>query len=767
MAALENRERNAREREPPTPSANQEGKFRNHAIDAALTISLLSSAGSNSNDLRQFTASNLANQRKEDVSSERNEAKLDKKIHQTEQQRNDLISDKKAALNERSEVIKSEYGSVSNYNNSMNAPKIEQQRSELIVGKQRVSAERNALIKSEFDSHENYCNVQSYINSEQRRGELIDSKKSLVSERKELLKSGENPNRLKKVERKINRLDGQIRAESANMKTLSAQSGIDSMRSQCATRADFLALKSQHFSKSAELTALDKKYNQICKDVDKSTAKLQTVSQNQSALRASNSRGDFLQQRSSSAVVKSERLNLADRKVGELSSQINEKSSKLCEFSARRENLLSERSSSQQFRAGGRRDSLSLKSDCKLERNAAKADKSLLKAEKKMPTHRVVRMSYKFDSDTGKINKSLTLEKKIKPVDGGLVTKGLKGATTITAAKLGHSIHGQISKHENETQNVGLKAAHTAEKFVEHSATKSVQRAHKFLKERPYKKVSKLQHKADKANAKLYAKRKGGTARQMKKNAKSYMNKAKQARITKSPANKLLEKIIEKIKIFLKMLIKKIVVLLGKPLAIATAVLIVVSIIMVLVLAIAGNSGAFLGAFYAEDGEIHAAYNYSVDYTQTAIQAAIDTIDTSGVDEIIVNPIVINHNPYAVIAVVSAFVLENGGEDNSFIASDTSVQAAIQGFINRLYIVHYSTATYVYTVEEVDDDGDVTITEIPHTVMTVTVVRREEDEAAQMLFNSGSPYTAAMFELYQLYMETNGFRPDIFPAFAN
>jgi hypothetical protein len=141
----------ARERNPPPAPANSDSKFRNHAIDAALTVSLLSSAGKSSSDLRQFTASNLANQRKEDVSSERSEAKIDKKIHNTEQQRSDLIADKKAALDERNDVIKSEYGSVQNYNNSMNAPKIEQQRSELVTGKKRISAERNVLLcKGQF-----------------------------------------------------------------------------------------------------------------------------------------------------------------------------------------------------------------------------------------------------------------------------------------------------------------------------------------------------------------------------------------------------------------------------------------------------------------------------------------------------------------------------------------------------------------------------------------------------------------------------------------
>jgi hypothetical protein len=294
---ISNIERGAREREPPrspNSDANPESKFRNHAVNAALTMSLLSRQ---SGDLQQFTAKNMANQRHETVSFEKSEAKLDKQIHTNEQARNNLIADKKVVSAERSEIIKSDYGSVANYNNAMNAPKIEQQRGELVVGKQRVSAERNALIKTEFGSHENYRNVQSYINSEQKRGELIDSKKSLVSERKELLKSGENPNRLKKVEAKINRLDGQIRTESANMKSLSTQSGIDSMRSSCATRADFLALKSQHFSKSAELTAVDRKFAQINKDIDKATAKLQTVSSqsNVSALRASNNRGDFLQ----------------------------------------------------------------------------------------------------------------------------------------------------------------------------------------------------------------------------------------------------------------------------------------------------------------------------------------------------------------------------------------------------------------------------------------------------------------------------------------
>jgi hypothetical protein len=772
---MPNIERGAREREPP-PSANPESKFRNHAVSAALTMSLMSQ-GRQSSDLQQFTSKNMANQRHETVSSERSEAKLDKQIHTNEQARDGLIGEKKSASIERTEIIKSDYGSVSNYNNAMNAPKIEQQRSELVKGKQRVSAERNALIKTEFGSHENYRNVQSYINSEQKRGELIDSKKSLVAERKELLKSGDNPNRLKKVEAKINRLDGQIRTESANMKTLSTQSGIESMRSSCATRADFLALKSQHFSKSAELTAVDRKFAQINKDIDKATAKLQTVSNqsNVSALRARNSRGDFLQSRSSVAVVKSERLTSADAKIGGINSQINARSSNIREFSARRENLLSQRSNSEQFRAGGKRSqTYSLKSSCGLERSATKADGALLKAEKKMPTHRVVRMSYKFDSTTGKINKSLVLEKKIKPVDGGFVTKGLKGASTITAARLGQSIHSQISKVENETQNVGLKAAHKAERFAEHGMTKGVQRAHKFIKERPYKKVSKLQLKSDKAKAKLYAKKKGGSARQMKKHAKSYMKQARQARISKSPLQKLMEKIIEKIKFLIQALIRKITVLLGKPLTIATLVTIIVSIVLALVLAIAGGSGAFLGAFYAEDTQIHGAVAHANAHAITAVQATINAVNTSGADEVIVQPYTLSYNPYALISYLSAFAYVNSNEDNAFVATDTAIVRAIEDFINTMYYVQVETFVEIRERTETrtvtDDEGNtetITVTvQYTWTIMVITVMRYTEDSVANVVFNSGSPYSPNMLDYYQMYRETNGFRPDLFPNFA-
>jgi hypothetical protein len=159
-------ERGAREREPPS-SASSESKFKETAMSAMLSASLLSQSR-NSSDLSQFSNNNITQHRVNDIISEKQEARVDRKIHVADNERKDLISEKKDVLNERSAAIKAEYGSIENYNICKNATAIEANRSQMVDSKRSLSPERNNLIKSEFGSHANYKEVQSISDSLQR-----------------------------------------------------------------------------------------------------------------------------------------------------------------------------------------------------------------------------------------------------------------------------------------------------------------------------------------------------------------------------------------------------------------------------------------------------------------------------------------------------------------------------------------------------------------------------------------------------------------------
>ena len=748
----DDRERGAREREPPPlQGAHPQSALKNAVIHTA-AFSALTSQQNNGSGLSQFSHKNIVQQRKNDISSERKEARVELKSHRVDGQRNLLVDTKLSVREERTAVIKQEFGSIANYNNFKNANKISSNRDSMIDTKKRLHSERNNLIKSEYGSHANYKEACSAINSENRRNTLVTQKKNLIQERNSIVKSGDTrkAKRLFKVENKIDKLDSQIKIESANIKVY-----FDKRPDEVAAlkasgkRQDLSGL----YNKSERLNKVDNHYSKLTNNINRSTAKLKTVTHTEMP----------------------EALTKIDRKSNYFDGKVNKCSDKLRQHSARLDNILTVRSDSKYYRAsvdGHFRSSID--SADKFERKAAKSERKLDNISRSLPRHTIVRKSYQFNPETGKIKKKLILEKEVKALSGrtGIVTKALKGAGAVTALRLSQSIHGQLSKNENDRGNEGAKATHTALRFAENSAVKVARHTHKFLQERPYKKVSKLQMKSDKANAKLFAKRKGGTAKQMKKHAKQHINRAKQVRQAIGTTEKVTKAIAQAIKavgLFLKKLILNPFVL--KILAIIVLVLILVTIIVGVFMAVLGESGAILGAYLADDSEIHDAVNYSNTHSQTAVQEAINgVISNIPHDYVYIEPYSLGFNPYALISLLSAFSYSEVGDesDNSFTASDTKIQNAAQAFISNLYYISYATAVFTETVfVGYDDDGYPLYDTIEYTVLYIVVNQRSVDDAAWLVFNSGSPYTPAMFELYQFYMETYGFRQDLFPAWVN
>ena len=253
------------------------------------------------------------------------------------------------------------------------------------------------------------------------------------------------------------------------------------------------------------------------------------------------------------------------------------------------------------------------KTDLKLEKDAAKADLALIKAESKLPTQKVKRFTYHCDEKTGLITKKKIVVEEIKPMDGngGIVTKSLKG--TAEAAALAANpwtiAKGEIGKYESEnaTLKVAMTGVRTTERGLRHGA--------KLLKQEPHRRVAKLQHKADKANAKIYANRKGGTAFQKQQLKKQYMKKAANARraVTK-------ETITTKALALLKAPLKAIAHFITKN---PTVILIIIAVILIFILIYgiitmimlpftsAGGDliGGLISTYPSEDADIHKAYD--------------------------------------------------------------------------------------------------------------------------------------------------------------
>jgi len=191
------------------------------------------------------------------------------------------------------------------------------------------------------------------------------------------------------------------------------------------------------------------------------------------------------------------------------------------------------------------------------------ANFKLSKAESKLKTRNAApasfklekRETYTFNEKTGKIEKGYIKSTEVKPIDykGSLASRALKGAViTQPAAELKNAFR----------RNSGDTAGNEAAMKIYDVSEKGIRYAHKLHKESPYKRVAKLQFKADKANAKLHADRQGGNIFQRHSAKKQYMrNAAKSRKVGKrlNPVQKLYGNMKHKVQNAVKTGLKKVV----------------------------------------------------------------------------------------------------------------------------------------------------------------------------------------------------------------
>ena len=149
------------------------------------------------------------------------------------------------------------------------------------------------------------------------------------------------------------------------------------------------------------------------------------------------------------------------------------------------------------------------KAIAKLEKRADRLGKKLEKAKDKIPTKKVKKKQLVFDKEKGKTVSKLTYEKEKIPIgeakwnnpkDKSMPSKVLGVATSMTVTK----IHAKV--HQVEHENVGVKVAHKAELLAEsgyRGAKRTANSAYRFHKNRPYRRVAKLEQKAIKNKMKL------------------------------------------------------------------------------------------------------------------------------------------------------------------------------------------------------------------------------------------------------------------------
>ena len=138
----------------------------------------------------------------------------------------------------------------------------------------------------------------------------------------------------------------------------------------------------------------------------------------------------------------------------------------------------------------------------KLERKSEKAHERLDAARESLPAKKVLKKERVFDEETGKGKTRLHFEDEIKPLKQ---PSKLQFETKKTVNKVGDSlaavVHGKI--HEAEQDNSAVEAAHKTEILAE-SAARHYSHHRQNQANKPYEKVSKLEHEAEIADTKLH-----------------------------------------------------------------------------------------------------------------------------------------------------------------------------------------------------------------------------------------------------------------------
>lgn len=348
----------------------------------------------------------------------------------------------------------------------------------------------------------------------------------------------------------------------------------------------------------------------------------------------------------------------------------------------------------------------------KLERKSEKAHERLDAAREKLPTHKVLKKERVFDEETGKGKTRLHFEDELKKPKG----KGkLQFEADKTVRKVGDTlasgIHGKI--HEVEQENSAVEAAHKTEIAAE-TAARHFRHHRESSVNKPYEKVSKLEHKADAADAKLQYERNQQEHPEMRK---QNMNKHYQKQsikkeyaaarnagsqtagtATKNTGKKLGEKASDKIKEFFEKN-KKVFIWIG--VGIALLVLLGAGISSCSMLTSTGSSVIASSYLSEDDAMLGAEAQYC--RMEQELQSYLDNYEgTHDYDEYHFDLDDIEHDPYVLISILSAL------HEGEFTLDE--VQGTLQMLFEKQYILteevivetRYRTETDTWT----DADGN-------------------------------------------------------------
>ena len=416
----------------------------------------------------------------------------------------------------------------------------------------------------------------------------------------------------------------------------------------------------------------------------------------------------------------------------------------------------------------------------RLEKKSEKAHERLDAAREKLPTKKVLKKERVFDEESGKGKTRLYFEDEIKipKVKSKLQFEADKSVRKV-GDTLASGIHGKI--HEVEQDNSAVEAAHRSE-IVAESAVRHYSHHRQNKENKPFEKVSKLEHEAQVADTKLHYEKTQQEHPEMKKQ-RTNMNKHYQKQAikkeyaaarkagsqtagtaTKKTGKKTREKAADKVKEFFAKN-KKVFLWIGVGL-------------MILVLLAAGISSctamfsstgsAVIASSYLSEDEAMLGAEAQYCQMEAELQDKLDNFESyyPGYDEYNYDLDDIEHDPYVLISILSAL------HEAEFTLSE--VQSTLQMLFDKQYIltteeiveVRYRTETRVGSYTTTDPETGATTThyytyevEVPYNyyIMNVTLENFNLSHVPVYIMSQDQ------LSMYATYMSVLGNREDLFP----
>lgn len=416
----------------------------------------------------------------------------------------------------------------------------------------------------------------------------------------------------------------------------------------------------------------------------------------------------------------------------------------------------------------------------RLEKKSEKAHERLDAAREKLPTKKVLKKERVFDDEKGKAKTRLHFEDEIKLPKG---QSKLKFETEKSVRKVGDtlaaSIHGKM--YEVEQDNSAVEAAHRTE-IVAESAIRHYSHHRQSQANKPFEKVSKLEHEANVADTKLHYEKTQQEHPEMKKQ-RSDMNKHYQKQnikkeyaaarksgsqsataATKSTGKKTGEKAAEKIKEFVS---KNKSVFIWVGVGVILLVMLTAGISSCSAMLSSSGSSVIASSYLSEDDAMLGAEEQYLQM-EADLQDKLDNFESyyPGYDEYNFDLDDIEHDPYVLVSILSAL------HEAEFTLNE--IQGTLQMLFDKQYIltteeiveVRYRTETRVGSYTTTDPNTGATTVhyytyqvQVPYNYYIINVTLENFNLSHVPVYIMSQD----QLSMYATYMSVVGNREDLFP----